>query len=136
MTAVITLLLLSANLGLQIALLKQVMVLKAAKPVKSDPPTQEEFARAVAQAKGLLEEASGWLTVEKESRKPKPIHHDKIDGPKTANATKGIGYYIPKGKPDEPPFLAQWYKEGSTPENRPVGFGFKDMLPENFLFIE
>jgi hypothetical protein len=95
----------------------------------SSPPSKEDFETAVAEVKSILNDASEWLEIEKAARKPKPIHHDKVTGPTSAKAAKNIGYWIPKDKPDGPPFLAQWYKEGSFPSTRDVLFESYSLLP-------
>jgi hypothetical protein len=44
------------------------------KRLSSIPPTKEAFAEAVADVKGILDETTEWLEIEKAARRPKPIH--------------------------------------------------------------
>lgn len=135
MTVVLSLLfaICTINLGLTVHILKTLKKPKE-KPARVGPPTKEEFAQALIETKGLLDETAEWLEIEKAARKPKPIHHDRVTGPTTSKASnhKGIGYYIPRERPDDPPFLAQWYEKGSNPEDRDPSFEAPLMVPNGF----
>ena len=135
MTVVLSLLfaICAVNLGLTVHLFMYIKRSKG-KPARVGPPTKEEFAQALIETKGLLDETAEWLEIEKAARKPKPIHHDRVTGPTTSKASnhKGIGYYVSRERPDDPPFLAQWYEKGSTPEDRDPSFEAPLMVPNGF----
>jgi hypothetical protein len=121
------------NLGLTVHLFMYIKRSKG-KPARVGPPTKEEFAQALIETKGLLDETAEWLEIEKAARKPKPIHHNRMTGPTTSKASTlaVIGYYVSREHPNDPPFLAQWYEKGSTPEDRDRSFENRSMVPNGF----
>jgi hypothetical protein len=76
--------------------------------------SREAFEKALEAAAYGLSEAREYFEAEKARTQSKPIHHEPVQGPLTAKATSGMGYWRPKDDPKAEPFLAAWYERDTT----------------------
>lgn len=92
-----------------------VLALLVRREMKSRKSLRQNFEEAVKTAAATLQETIEWLDNEKkQEQRPRPIRHDKVNGPRLAKLTNHLSYWVPKDEPTAEPFLAAHYEKDTT----------------------
>jgi len=92
-----------------------ILALQVRREIKSRKPLRQNFEDAAKMAASMLQESIEWLENErKQEQRPRPIRHDKVNGPRLAKLTSSLSYWVPKDEPTAEPFLAAHYEKDTT----------------------
>jgi hypothetical protein len=90
------------------------LVLVGRQQLRPKKMTREAFEKALEAAAYGLAEVRDYYEAEKQRNQSRPIRHEPVQGPLSAKATNGMGYWRPKDDPTAEPFLAAWYETDTT----------------------